>query len=243
MVTLTKETTGKIRIHLRDGKLGMGSVGSRRACRWEIGRTHGQTQANSYRDKTLFKVKHREQLNAVKSLMSMDEKKREKLVTELMLSIVKVVNHAKGVIEKAHFTPNDTFPSETKSDLRDAIANVVENTAFYSNLALHFSSIVLDSYKKDLEWQFQFGWAYNFTRIARLHDDAADKLLDLAGQQLNIIPQRDDFYNPYDSKAIKEVVEREAIRKMEEALRKKQEEKKLERKKKKNKPSLSRSDL
>lgn len=55
--------------------------------------------------------------------------------------------------------------------------------------------------------------------------------------------RRDDFYNPYDNKAIKEVVEREAIRKMEEALRKKQEEKKLERKKKKNKPSLSRSDL
>lgn len=55
-----------------------------------------------------------------------------------------VVNHAKGVIDKAHFTPNGTFPSETKSDLRDAVANVVENTAFYSNLALHFSSIVLD---------------------------------------------------------------------------------------------------
>lgn len=37
-------------------------------------------------------MKHREQLNAVKSLMGMDEKKREKLVAELILSIVKVNN-------------------------------------------------------------------------------------------------------------------------------------------------------
>ncbi|VDK58890.1 unnamed protein product [Gongylonema pulchrum] len=40
--------------------------------------------------KTLFKVKHREQLSAIKHMMKMDEQKREKLVLELILSIVKV---------------------------------------------------------------------------------------------------------------------------------------------------------
>ncbi|VDK36707.1 unnamed protein product [Gongylonema pulchrum] len=153
------------------------------------------------------------------------------------------MNNAKKVIEKAQFNPNDTFPNEKNSDLRDAIGNVVENTVFYCNLALHFPSVVVQRYKKDLEWQFLFNWAYNFATVARLHDDAAEKLLDLAGQQLEIIPRREDFRNPYDKKVIKEELEREAVRKLDEAMKKKHEEKKLELKKKKNRPTLSRIDL
>ncbi|EJW83265.1 hypothetical protein WUBG_05825 [Wuchereria bancrofti] len=44
--------------------------------------------AKMYR--TLFWVKRREQLNAVKSLMALDEKKREKLLLELVFNIIKV---------------------------------------------------------------------------------------------------------------------------------------------------------
>ncbi|KAK6102590.1 ERK and JNK pathways inhibitor family protein [Brugia pahangi] len=198
--------------------------------------------AKMYR--TLFSVKRREHLNAVKSLMALDEKKREKLLLELVLNIIKVMGNAKIVIEKANFNPNDTFPSEEQSSLRDAIGNIVENTAFYSNLVLYFPTVLLDRYKKDIDWQLLFAWAYKFTITSRLHDDVAEKLLDLAGQQLEIIPRRDDFHNPYDRKAIKEELQLESLRKMEEAIRKKQEQKKLDRKKKKTKkPSLSRTEL
>uniref|UniRef100_A0A1I7VU31 Coiled-coil domain-containing protein n=1 Tax=Loa loa TaxID=7209 RepID=A0A1I7VU31_LOALO len=203
-------------------------------CEWEIGWP-------SHR--TLFSVKRREHLNAVKSLMAMDEKKQEKLLLELVFNIIKVMGNAKNIVEKANFKPNDTFPSEEQSSLRDAIGNIVENTAFYSNLVLYFPTILLDRYKKDIDWQLLFAWAYKFTTTSRLHDDAAEKLLDLVGQQLEIIPRRDDFHNPYDRKAIKEELQREALRKMEEALREKQEQKKLDRKKKKKKPSLSRNEL
>uniref|UniRef100_A0A0R3RFA9 Coiled-coil domain-containing protein 134 n=1 Tax=Elaeophora elaphi TaxID=1147741 RepID=A0A0R3RFA9_9BILA len=193
---------------------------------------------------TLFSVKHREYLSAVKSLMAMDEKKQVKLLLELVSNIVKVMGDAKNIIEKANFNPNDTFPSDEQSSLRDAIGNIVENTAFYSNLALYFPTVLLDRYKKDTDWQLLFAWAYKFTITSRLYDDVAEKLLDLVGQHLEIIPRRDDFYNPYDRKAIKEELQRESLRKMEEALRKKQEQKKLDRKKKKaKKPSLTRTEL
>ncbi|VDK65078.1 unnamed protein product [Onchocerca ochengi] len=198
--------------------------------------------AKMYR--TLFSVKHREYLSAVKNLMTMDEKKRGRLLLELVSNIIKVMGNAKNIIEKANFNPNDTFPTEDQSSLRDAIGNIVENTVFYSNLILYFPTVLLDKYKKDIDWQLLFAWAYKFTIASRLHDDVADKLLDLAGQQLEIIPRRDDFRNPYDKKAIKEELQRESMRKIEEALRKKQEQKKLDRKKKKTKkPSLSRTEL
>lgn len=56
--------------------------------------------------------------------------------------------------------------------------------------------------------------------------------------------RRDDFYNPYDKEAIKEKMQQESLRKMEEAIKAKHEQKKLDRKKKKTKkPSLSRTEL
>uniref|UniRef100_A0A915PP53 Uncharacterized protein n=1 Tax=Setaria digitata TaxID=48799 RepID=A0A915PP53_9BILA len=197
--------------------------------------------AKMYR--TLFSVKRREHMNAVKSLMAMDEKKRKELLLELVFKIIKVVRNAKDMIEGANFNPNDTFPNEEQSTLRDAIGNIIENTAFYSNLILYFPTVLLESYKKDIEWQLLFAWAYKFTTALRLHDDVAEKLLDLAGQQLDIIPKRDDFHNPYDKKAIKEELQWESLRRMEEALREKEEQKKLDRKKKKKRPSLSRAEL
>ncbi|VDO68546.1 unnamed protein product [Onchocerca flexuosa] len=83
-------------------------------------------------------------MSAVKNLMTMDEKKRGKLLLELVSNIIKVMGDAKNVIEKANFNPNDTFPTEDKSSLRNAIGNIVENTAFYSNLVLYFPTVLLD---------------------------------------------------------------------------------------------------
>lgn len=54
------------------------------------------------------------------------------------------MSNAKNIIEKANFNPNDTFPSEEQDNLRDAIGNIVENTAFYSNLVLYFPTVLLD---------------------------------------------------------------------------------------------------
>lgn len=54
---------------------------------------------------------------------------------------------AKNIIEKANFNPNDTFPSDNQSSLRNAIGNIVENTVFYSNLMLHFPTVLLNRYK------------------------------------------------------------------------------------------------
>ncbi|EJW72337.1 hypothetical protein WUBG_16755 [Wuchereria bancrofti] len=84
------------------------------------------------------------------------------------------MGNAKIVIEKANFNPNDTFPSEEQGSLRDAIGNIVENTAFYSNLVLYFPTVLLDRYKKDIDWQVLFAWAYKFTVTSRLHDDVAE---------------------------------------------------------------------
>lgn len=52
-------------------------------------------------DKTLFKVKHREQLNAIKTLMSADETKRKSLVIKLVENIEKVRHQLQVVSESS----------------------------------------------------------------------------------------------------------------------------------------------
>lgn len=54
----------------------------------------------------------------------------------------------------------------------------------------------------------------------------------------------ENFHNPYDKKVQKEEIEREAVRKMEEAREKRKLEKQKEKKQRKErKPSLSKNEL
>ncbi|VDN54874.1 unnamed protein product [Dracunculus medinensis] len=194
-------------------------------------------------DKTLLKVKRKEQVNAIKSIIALSNgKKQKKLIDDLIKNIEKVITGAKLLIESKQFHSFDPFPSNNL--LREALANVIENTAFFSEIVLRFPSFIGKRFSSDSNWNAIVNWAYNFSMGTNLYDDSGSKLLNLAAQQLNIIPREENFYNPYDKRNIKEEMEFEAVRRMNEAKERKLQEKKLERKrKKKNVPSLTKSEL
>uniref|UniRef100_A0A0N5A902 PUB domain-containing protein n=1 Tax=Syphacia muris TaxID=451379 RepID=A0A0N5A902_9BILA len=206
-------------------------------------------------DKKLLKVKHREQLSAVQNVMAVESKKKQKkLLTDLLANMLKVVKAAKVTIESAGFKPTDPFP-EKNIKLRDAVANVVENTAFFCEFVLRFPDFIGKLYELSFIIRFKLKgnkelsslthWGYEFSSSAKLFDEAEERLLSLAAQQLNIIPREENFRNPYDKKIQKEEIEREAVRKMEEVREKRRADKEKERKnkKKERKPSLSKAEL
>jgi hypothetical protein len=88
-------------------------------------------------DQKLFKHKRAEQNEAVKTILGMpDAKKRAKLVDQLINTIHKVIGDSKVVVEGSGFTPGDTLPTEKA--VRDGISQVLENAAFFAELALRF---------------------------------------------------------------------------------------------------------
>ncbi|VDK58341.1 unnamed protein product [Anisakis simplex] len=187
-------------------------------------------------------------MNAIKSVLSIDNtKKRNTLVSDLISGMFKVeltfvMNEAKELIERKNYHAKDKFPFDNK-ELKEAVAIVVENMAFLCEFALRFPSIVNKRYSTDYKFKTVVQWSYQFTEETDLFDENSMKLLNLCGQQLNFIPRDENFVNPYDKKQIKEDIEREAVKKIDEARMKKMEQKKFEKHKKLKKPTLSRTEL
>uniref|UniRef100_A0A915AZH6 Uncharacterized protein n=1 Tax=Parascaris univalens TaxID=6257 RepID=A0A915AZH6_PARUN len=191
-----------------------------------------------------FKLKRREQLNAVKTIFAMDNlKKRNTLIIDLINRMQKVIDEAKQLIMKCNYTVGGVFPF-ANTQLKEAIGNVVENTAFFCEFALRFPSVVGKKYWNDRKFRSTIEWAYKFSEIADLYDDTARRLLNLAGQELHIIEREENFINPYDKRRIKEQIEREAVKRIDEEKERKQREKKMEiKKKKERKPTLTKTEL
>ncbi|VDD86271.1 unnamed protein product [Enterobius vermicularis] len=186
----------------------------------------------NFLDRKLLRMKHREQLAAVQNIVNIgDKKKQKKLLDELL-----VVRTAKGVIERSGYQPKDPFP-EKDEKLRDAVSNVVENTAFFCEFVLRFPTKFY-RLKKSQEWNELVRWGYEFTSAMNVYDTAEKKLLNLAAQQLSLIPRDENFHNPYDKKVQKEEIEREEARE-----KRKLEKQKEKKQRKERKPSLSKNEL
>ncbi|VDM46729.1 unnamed protein product [Toxocara canis] len=238
---LVNNSCGKVEIHSDKHHDGAATVGSfSKSVKDE--RLDSENHAKLYRN--ALKLKRREQLNAVKTILAIDNaKKRKVLVLDLVSGMQKVIDEAKQLIEKANYNAGDAFPF-ANTQLKEAIGNVVENTAFFCEFALRLPSIIGKKYLNDYKLRSTVDWAYKFSEAADLYDEVAQKLLNLCGQELNVITREENFVNPYDKKFIKEEIEREAVRRMKEAQEKKAQQKKMEKmKKKERKPTLSKTEL
>jgi hypothetical protein len=69
-----------------------------------------------------------------------DNKRLKTLVGDVVSRMKNVVSNSKKVVEAAKFQPsNELFPSE--DPLREAVAKIVENTAFYFELTVYLPVI------------------------------------------------------------------------------------------------------
>ncbi|XP_065058216.1 coiled-coil domain-containing protein 134-like [Rhopilema esculentum] len=184
-----------------------------------------------------FQLKRAHQLIAVKQLQEIkDYSKQYKMVKILVEKILEVLASSKLEITQSSYIPGGEFP--TKEQELQALALVVENTAFLGDMLLRLPDITHKILKRNKEWQIIVNWSVGFCNETGLFDNANEKLLSLVAQELNLVPRDPNYINPYKV----ETLIKEAREKMEKTQKSKESRKKTKRKEKKG-PRLSRSDL
>ena len=88
-------------------------------------------------DQALLKTMRQHQTMAMESMLSITDNKRLKsLIGEVVGRMKKVIVSSKSIVETAKFQPsNDVFPTE--DPLRESVAKIIENTAFYFELTVY----------------------------------------------------------------------------------------------------------
>lgn len=147
--------------------------------------------------KRLYKLERSEQLAAVKALLKIEKPDRQKKMLEAIAAkVLHVIKGCKLILEDESFVPGESeFPSDER--IRDALANVLENTAFLGDIIVRLPSLSLTVLKQKPEWLSLLQWSIHFTNQSGLIDLKTTKLLSLVSQEMNFSVRTSDFKNPY----------------------------------------------
>uniref|UniRef100_A0A3P9BAS1 Coiled-coil domain containing 134 n=1 Tax=Maylandia zebra TaxID=106582 RepID=A0A3P9BAS1_9CICH len=111
--------------------------------------------------KRLFETKRKDQLNALKNLVELNDINQQYKIIDIMLKgLFKVLEDSRQVLVAANMQPDDPFPMDDK--IKEAYSHVVENTAFFGDVALRFPRIVHHYYDRNTDWSSLLRWGLNF---------------------------------------------------------------------------------
>ncbi|XP_058875062.1 coiled-coil domain-containing protein 134-like [Acipenser ruthenus] len=194
--------------------------------------------------KRLFETKRRDQLTALKNLVELNDVNQQYKIIDIMLKgLFKVLEDSRAILIAANVQPDDAFPQEEK--LKEAYSHVVENTAFFGDVALRFPRIVHHYYDRNSNWNLLLRWGLGFCNQTGLFQGGQGghgEVLSLMAQELGISEKSPDFINPYRTErdeVLHTADEFQKVLREEEKRRRKEERRKEIRKG----PRISRSEL
>ncbi|CAD6185894.1 unnamed protein product [Caenorhabditis auriculariae] len=173
----------------------------------------------------LFKLRRREHSGAIESIKKIDFQKRRPFLEEVLTSVSKILLECREKLERIQHAATDPFPHDSET-LRDLLSKVVENTAFFSDLSLHFSQFFEKKLAKDRKLKTTVVWAFNYAKDTGLLDPETLDRVNLMAQQHEIVQRSPEL----------EEIEREAY---EEMKRKKSREGEREKASEKKRPRTS----
>ncbi|XP_068434188.1 coiled-coil domain-containing protein 134-like isoform X2 [Clinocottus analis] len=180
--------------------------------------------------KRLFETKRKDQLNALKNLVELNDINQQYKIIDIMLKgLFKVLEDSKQILVAANMQPQDPFPMDDK--IKEAYSHVVENTAFFGDVALRFPRIVHHYYDRNTDWDGLLRWGLNFCNLTGVFTGGAHQhVLTLMSQELGIMDKSADFINPYRTERDDVLHTAEAFQKIlrEEEKRRRKEEKRKE---------------
>ncbi|XP_031549899.1 coiled-coil domain-containing protein 134-like [Actinia tenebrosa] len=184
-----------------------------------------------------FKVKRGYQVAASKS-MQLEVKgyaKQYEMTDKVLEKMFMVLKDSKTALIESGYTPGDPFPTDKK--IQEALAHVLENTAFFGDILLRLPDITHQIYSKSKENQLIMKWCISICNASEVYDKTGHQLLDLIAQELELIPKDENYINPYKESTM---LEKEfAKQKAEGKGHTPQQKKKEKKKKKKRGPKLS----
>ncbi|XP_036409351.1 coiled-coil domain-containing protein 134-like [Megalops cyprinoides] len=180
--------------------------------------------------KRLFETKRKDQLNALKNLVELNDINQQYKIIDIMLKgLFKVLEDSRAVLTAANLQPDDPFPLDDK--IKEAYSHVVENTAFFGDVALRFPRIVHHYYDRNADWGGLLRWGLRFCNQTGVFAGGAHQhVLTLMSQELGITEKSPDFINPYRTERDDVLHTAEAFQKVlrEEEKRRRKEEKRKE---------------
>ncbi|XP_070398963.1 coiled-coil domain-containing protein 134 isoform X1 [Nothobranchius furzeri] len=180
--------------------------------------------------KRLFETKRKDQLNALKNLVELNDINQQYKIIDIMLKgLFKVLEDSRQILVAANMQPDDPFPMDDK--IKEAYSHVVENTAFFGDVALRFPRIVHHYYDRNADWGGLLRWGLNFCNQTGVFTGGAHQhVLTLMSQELGITEKSADFLNPYRTERDDVLHTAEAFQKIlrEEEKRRRKEEKRKE---------------
>lgn len=147
--------------------------------------------------KKLFKLRRAEQLAAIKGLRTLGgEDKQKKMISTITEKVFAVILKSRVVLESSGYIPGvSKFPTDETT--RDALANILENTAFMGDILLRMPDISQPILRSSGEWPVLYAWSLAFANQTQLLDNSTNKLIDLVSQELNLTLRHPDYINPY----------------------------------------------
>lgn len=150
------------------------------------------------KDIKLFKRRRAEQLEAVKSIKKISNYERQySMITMMAEKVFAVIQESRALIESSYFIPGvSQFP--TDENVKEALSNILENTALFGEIILRFPDIAAMVLKTNNNWDILLQWSIAFSNQVRyLLDKSTVKLLYLVSQELNHVDRDPNYINPY----------------------------------------------
>lgn len=147
--------------------------------------------------KKLFEVKRKDQMNALKNLIELNDINQQYKIIDIMLKgLFKVLEDSRAVLIAADVPPDGPFPQDEK--LKDAYSHVVENTAFFGDVVLRFPKIVHHYFDRNSNWNNLIRWGISFCNLTGVFDQGPhSQLLGLMAQELGISEKSPNYRNPF----------------------------------------------
>ncbi|XP_008108961.1 coiled-coil domain-containing protein 134 [Anolis sagrei] len=180
--------------------------------------------------KKLFEVKRKDQMNALKNLIELNDVNQQYKIIDIMLKgLFKVLEDSRAVLIAADVPPDGPFPQDEK--LKDAYSHVVENTAFFGDVVLRFPKIVHHYFDRNSNWHNLIRWGISFCNQTGVFDQGShSQVLGLMAQELGISERSPDYRNPFKTDNSEFFPSADTFQKAlrEEEKRRKKEEKRKE---------------
>ncbi|XP_052523226.1 coiled-coil domain-containing protein 134 isoform X1 [Tympanuchus pallidicinctus] len=147
--------------------------------------------------KKLFEVKRKDQMNALKNLIELNDINQQYKIIDIMLKgLFKVLEDSRAVLIAADVPPDGPFPQDEK--LKDAYSHVVENTAFFGDVVLRFPKIVHHYFDRNSNWNNLIRWGIGFCNLTGVFEQGPhSQLLGLMAQELGISEKSPNYRNPF----------------------------------------------
>lgn len=146
--------------------------------------------------KKLFKHKRADHHQAVKAILTFKNyEKQYKLLYMMIKKMTEVISKSKLLLEESGYIPGDSFP-ENKV-IREALAQIVENTAFFGDILLKLPDITHSILKKEKSWSLIIKWSLGWSNSTGLFDKKTTELANLVAQELDLIEKDPNYINPY----------------------------------------------